>query len=268
VRRLSESFIVGRYVPGDSFVHRLDPRLKIFIVFIYVIIVFTAETLESYLVLFVFALLSAFITRIKWSFIIKGLKPIWFIIILTFLLHILLTRDGEVLFSVFGFAIYKEAVLQAIEITARLFLLIFVTTIMTLTTTPIELTDAIEFILKPLNKIRFPVHELALMMSISLRFIPTLMQETEKISKAQASRGLDVTTGPIKERTKAIIPLLIPLFVSAFKRAEELAVAMEARGYRGGIGRTKFREFTLKNIDYVTMIIFAFVIILFFLLRT
>ncbi|MGM8216155.1 energy-coupling factor transporter transmembrane component T family protein [Bacillaceae bacterium W0354] len=265
---MSESFIIGRYVPGGSIIHRLDPRLKIGIVFFYVIIVFSAETLASYSVLLFFSLLSAILTKIHVSYIIKGLKPLWFIVAITFILHFILTRDGQELFSIFGFPLYKEALIQAIEISGRLFLLIFMTTLLTLTTTPIEITDAIEVLLKPLNKVKFPVHELALMMSISLRFIPTLMLETEKISKAQSSRGLDIATGPFKERLKAVIPLLIPLFISAFKRAEELATAMEARGYRGGEGRTKLRELRLDRLDYVAIVFFLLVMVLFFVLRT
>lgn len=265
---MGESFIIGRYVPGQSLIHKLDPRLKIGIVFIYVLIVFSAKTFESYLVLFSFAIISSLLTKVRLSFIVKGLKPIWFIIVITFLLHIFLTRDGEVLFEIIGWPIYKQAILQALEVTGRLFLLILMTTLLTITTTPIEITDAIEAILKPLNKVKFPVHELALMMSISLRFIPTLMQETEKISKAQASRGMDIATGPLKERLKAILPLIVPLFISAFKRAEELATAMEARGYRGSEGRTKYRELSFRRIDLYALIIFVLVMALFILLRT
>src|SRR5699024_10525449 len=172
-----------------------------------------------------------------------------------------------VLFEIYRFKIYSEGVMQGFAIAMRFFLLILVTSLLTLTTTPIEITDAIEDMLHPLKKVKFPIHELALMMSISLRFIPTLMQEPEKISKAQASRGVDFITGPIKERAKAVVPLLVPLFVSAFKRAEQLAMAMEVRGYHGGEGRTKLRELKIGKRDIAIYIIFADVVALLFYTR-
>jgi len=259
---VSNSFIIGQYVPGSSIVHRLDPRTKMTIIFFFVIIVFLANSVGSYGVLIVFALLSMFITRIPIHYIVKGLTPVWFLIIFTFILHLFVTREGTVLFEIYTFKVYSGGVIQGFAIAMSFFLLILVTSLLTLTTTPIEITDAIEDMLEPLKKIKFPVHELALMMSISLRFIPTLMQETEKISKAQASRGVDFKTGPIKERAKAIVPLLVPLFVSAFKRAEDLAMAMEARGYHGGEGRTKLRALKIEKRDIFVYILFAIVIAL------
>ncbi|GGF34999.1 energy-coupling factor transporter transmembrane protein EcfT [Halobacillus andaensis] len=248
---MSSTMMIGQYIPGSSVVHRLDPRTKIAIIFFFVVIVFFANSVMSYGLLTLFAVGSAFATRIKVRYILKGLKPVWFLIAFTFLLHLFVTREGEVIATVLGWDLYREAVIQGATISLRFFLLIMVTSLLTLTTTPIEITDAIEHLLGPLKKVRFPVHELALMMSISLRFIPTLMQETEKISKAQASRGVDFRTGSFKDRIKAIIPLLVPLFVSAFKRAEELAMAMEARGYKGGEGRTKLRELQVGRMDYM-----------------
>lgn len=255
------NFIIGQYVPGDSLVHRLDPRTKIIIIFLFVLVVFFANSVWSYGLLALYALGSAFSTKIRPSYIIKGLTPVWFLIIFTFILHLIVTREGEVLFEVFSFSIYSGGVAQGAAISLRFFLLILVTSLLTLTTTPIEITDAIESLLHPLKRFKFPVHELALMMSISLRFIPTLMQETEKISKAQASRGVDFRTGPVKERVKAVVPLLVPLFVSAFKRAEELAMAMEARGYQGGEGRTKLRELRVERRDILMFVLFVFIII-------
>ncbi|MBB6455155.1 energy-coupling factor transport system permease protein [Salirhabdus euzebyi] len=264
---MSNSFIIGQYVPGSSIVHRLDPRTKITIIFFFVIIIFFANNLLSYGVLAFFALLSMFTTKIKISYILKGLKPVWFIVIFTFILHLLVTKDGEVLFSIFSFEVYSGALYKGLEISLRFTLLILMTSLLTLTTTPISITDGVESMLNPLRKIHFPVHELALMMSISLRFIPTLMQETEKISKAQASRGVDFRTGKMKERIKAVVPLLVPLFVSAFKRAEELAMAMEARGYNGGEGRTKFRELKLQRVDAFIFIFSALILVVFFFTR-
>src|SRR5699024_7945957 len=231
---MGNSLVIGQYVPGQSLIHRMDPRTKMIMITIFVVIVFFANNFYNYGLLVVFAFLSMFLSGVQLRFVLKGLTPIWFIIILTFMLHVFITKDGTELFQVFGLTVYSGGVIQGTFISIRFFLLIFVTSLLTLTTTPIEITDALESMLHPLKKIKFPVHELALMMSISLRFIPTLMQETDKISKAQAARGVDFKTGPIKHRVKAIVPLLIPLFVSAFKRAEELAMAMESRGYQGG----------------------------------
>jgi energy-coupling factor transport system permease protein len=265
---MASSLIIGQYVPADSVVHKLDPRTKILMIFTFVIIVFFANNAYSYLWLTVFSLSASALTKIKPRFLLKGLKPVWFLIVFTFLLHLFVTREGDVLTTLLGFPVYSGALIQGFQISLRFFLLILVTSLLTLTTTPIEITDAIETLLHPLKKIKFPVHELALMMSISLRFIPTLMQETEKISKAQASRGVDFKTGPLKERIQAVVPLLVPLFVSAFKRAEELAMAMEARGYRGGEGRTRLRELEIVTRDYVAIGLFLVVMVGLFYLRT
>ncbi|TMN22408.1 energy-coupling factor transporter transmembrane component T family protein [Lentibacillus cibarius] len=264
---MSNGLIIGQYVPGKSLVHRLDPRTKITVIFFFVFIVFLANSVISYGLLTIFALTSMFVTSIPIRFILKGLTPVWFLIVFTFILHLIVTNEGTVLIDVLGFKIYSGALIQGFAISMRFFLLILVTSLLTLTTTPIEITDAIEDMLHPLKKLRFPVHELALMMSISLRFIPTLMQETEKISKAQASRGVDFRTGPIKERIKAVVPLLVPLFVSAFKRAEELAMAMEARGYQGGEGRTKLRELKLEKKDFIIFVLFIAVVVALFATR-
>lgn len=264
---MSSSLIIGQYIPSDSKVHRLDPRTKIVIIFLFIVFVFFANNLLSYAWLTAFALVSVFSTKIKLRYIAKGLTPVWFLIIFTFALHLFVTREGEVLFRILNFPIYSEAIIQGSFISLRFFLLILVTSLLTLTTTPIEITDAIESLLHPFKKIKLPVHELALMMSISLRFIPTLMQETDKISKAQASRGVDFRTGPIKDRIQAVVPLLVPLFVSAFKRAEELAMAMEARGYQGGIGRTKLRELKIMKLDWITFFIFFIAMAGLFVLR-
>ncbi|MUK90502.1 energy-coupling factor transporter transmembrane protein EcfT [Ornithinibacillus sp. L9] len=264
---MNNSLIIGQYVPGNTIVHRLDPRTKITIIFFFVIFVFFANSVLSYGILTLFAIATTLITRIPLRYILKGLTPVWFLIIFTFILHIFVTKEGSVVFELFTFKIYSGGIIQGIAISLRFFLLILVTSLLTLTTTPIEITDAIEDMLHLLKKIKFPVHELALMMSISLRFIPTLMQETEKISKAQASRGVDFRTGPVKERIKAVVPLLVPLFVSAFKRAEELAMAMEARGYQGGEGRTKLRQLKIESIDFIVFIIFGCVVIGLFVTR-
>ena len=264
---MSNSMIIGQFVPGNSLIHRLDPRTKIIIIFFYVIIVFFANNVMSYSLLTLFVIVSIITTFIPIRFIIKGLTPVWFLIIFTFLLHLFLTKEGPVLFEILSVKFHLGGVIQGLVISLRFCLLILMTSLLTLTTTPIEITDAIESLLNPMKRIKFPVHELALMMSISLRFIPTLMQETDKISKAQASRGVDFRTGPVKERIKAIIPLLVPLFVSAFKRAEELAMAMEARGYQGGEGRTKLRELSYKKRDIWMFVLFVCIIVVLFIVR-
>ncbi|GAA0470359.1 energy-coupling factor transporter transmembrane protein EcfT [Alkalibacillus silvisoli] len=265
---MNQSLIIGQYVPGDSIIHRIDPRLKIIIIFLFVIAVFMANSFWSYMLLYFFVFISVGLSQIPSSYILKGLKPVWWIIAFTFLFHVIFNSEGEVLFDIFGFNIYDGALIQGINIASRIFLLILLATLLTLSTTPLSVTDAVESLLKPLKKLRFPVHELALMMSISLRFIPTLMQEMDKISKAQAARGLDFTQGKFKDRFKALLPLLIPLLISAFKRAEELALAMEARGYRGDEGRTKFRQLKYQKLDLVVIIIFTFILLIFFMLRT
>lgn len=264
---MGNSMIIGQYVPGKSLIHKLDPRTKIIIIFFYVIVVFFANNALSYGLLTAFVLVSIVSTFIPIRFILKGLTPVWFLILFTFLLHLFLTKEGPVVFELLSIKFHLGGIIQGLVISLRFCLLILMTSLLTLTTTPIEITDAIESLLHPLKKVKFPVHELALMMSISLRFIPTLMQETDKISKAQASRGVDFRTGPVKERIRAIIPLLVPLFVSAFKRAEELAMAMEARGYQGGEGRTKLRELKYQKRDTFIFILFIVVVILLLYLR-
>src|SRR5690606_24228988 len=178
---MNNAIIIGQYVPGNSLVHRLDPRMKITIIFLFVIFVFFANNVVSYSILTAFAIITVFITKISLRFILKGLTPVWFLIIFTFILHLIVTKEGTVLVELLGFKVYSGALIQGFAISLRFFLLILITSLLTLTTTPIEITDAIEDMLHPLKKIKFPVHELALMMSISLRFIPTLLQETDKI---------------------------------------------------------------------------------------
>ncbi|WP_113929785.1 energy-coupling factor transporter transmembrane protein EcfT [Bacillus sp. P14.5] len=238
---MMEKMIFGRYIPSDSFVHRMDPRSKLIFVFAFICIVFLADNAVTYAVLGAFTLGAMLSVKVPLKFLLGGLKPVMWLVLFTFLLHIFFTKEGDVLADLGIITIYEEGLRQAVFISLRFTYLIIVTTLLTLTTSPISITDGLETLLNPLKKVRFPVHEMALMMSISLRFIPTLMEETDKIIKAQTARGAELATGPIKERIKSIVPLLIPLFVSAFKRAEDLATAMEARGYKGGEGRTKYR---------------------------
>jgi energy-coupling factor transport system permease protein len=246
---MMNSMIIGKYVPGNSLIHRMDSRSKLIMIFLFVFIVFLANNALTYLLLGLFTVVIVLLTKLPVNFLLKGLKPVLWIILFTFILHLLVTKEGDILLDLGFLRIYEEGLKQGIFISFRFLFLILMTTILTLTTTPIEITDGMESLLAPFKKLRLPVHELALMMSISLRFIPTLMEETDKILKAQMARGVDFTSGPIKNRIKAIVPLLVPLFISAFKRAEELATAMEARGYRGGEGRTKLRQLKWKFLD-------------------
>ncbi|MFB5284600.1 energy-coupling factor transporter transmembrane component T family protein [Peribacillus sp. Hz7] len=249
-----DKMIFGRYVPANSVMHRMDPRAKLLLVFFFVCIVFLANNLVTYSLLGLVTLGIILLSKIKIRFLISGLKPVLLLIIFTFLVHILFTKEGEVLYQLGWLEIYEGGLRQGIFISLRFTFLILVTSLLTLTTTPISITDGMEELLNPLKQWKVPVHELALMMSIALRFIPTLMEETDKIMKAQIARGVDFSSGPIKNRIKAIVPLLVPLFVSAFKRAEELATAMEARGYQGGEGRTKYRQLHWGMIDSLCMI--------------
>lgn len=254
-----EKMIFGRFIPGDSFIHRLDARAKLVFVFLFIAVVFIANSWITYGILLLFTLFIIQLSKIRLYFLINGLKPVVILIIFTFLLHLIFTREGAIIFEWKFIKIYEEGLRQGIFISIRFFVLVILTSILTLTTTPISITDALETLLNPLKKWKLPVHELALMMSISLRFIPTLMDETDKIMKAQMARGSDMTTGSMKERMNAIVPLLIPLFVSAFKRAEDLATAMEVRGYKGGEGRTRYRKLEWATRD--TIIIFALIVL-------
>jgi energy-coupling factor transport system permease protein len=265
---MMDKMIFGRYVPSDSIVHRLDPRSKLLFVFFYIAVVFLANNVVTYGLLTFYTFLLLFLSNIPVKFILNGLKPILWLILFTFILHLFFTKQGEVVFQWGWLTFYEEGIRQGIFISLRFLLLILVTSLLTLTTSPISITDGLESLLGYFKRWKFPVHELALMMSISLRFIPTLMQETEKIMKAQVARGADFTHGSIKDRLKAIVPLLIPLFVSSFKRAEELAVAMEARGYRGGEGRTKYRQLQWKWTDSVALITLAVLAIILFVLQS
>ncbi|MBD8007249.1 energy-coupling factor transporter transmembrane component T family protein [Bacillus norwichensis] len=254
---MMEKMIFGRYIPGDSILHRMDPRAKLSFVFGFILIVFLANNIMTYSILVGFVVMLILLSKMNIKFLVNGLRPVIYLIIFTFILQLFFNKEGEIIYSIGKVHIYEEGLRMAIFISIRFFLLVFVTTLMTLTTTPITLTDGLESLMNPLKRFKFPVHELALMMSISLRFIPTLMDETDKIMKAQMARGVEFSSGPIKDRIKAIVPLLIPLFVSSFKRAEELATAMEARGYRGGEGRTKYRLLEWKGRDTATVIVFV-----------
>ncbi|MBE6065053.1 energy-coupling factor transporter transmembrane component T family protein [Clostridium cochlearium] len=242
---------LGQYIPGDSFIHKLDPRVKIIISLIYIINLFIINNFKGYVLIIAFTAIAILISRVPFKFIYRGLKPIFIMIIITALLNIFMTSGGDIVFQWRFITIYEKGLQLAIFMVIRLVLLIIGTSLLTLTTSPIELTDGIEKLLNPFKKVGVPAHELAMMMTIALRFIPTLMDETDKIMKAQMARGADFETGNIVKRAKSLIPILVPLFISSFRRAEELAMAMEARCYRGGEGRTRMKQLKLEGRDFV-----------------
>jgi len=255
--------IIGQYVEGNSVIHRMDPKVKIILTFLYMIMLFVINSIPSYVAVTVFTLFFTFLCGIPARLILKGLKPMIFILVFTAVMNLFMTK-GEPLFSydVFGaftLSVSKEGVRTAILMVIRLMYLLIGTSVLTLTTTPLKLTDGIERLLKPLKVIKVPAHEIAMMMTIALRFIPTLADETDKIMKAQMARGADFESGSILRRAKAMIPILVPLFVSAFRRADELATAMEARCYHGGEGRTKMNRSLVGTTDYKAIGIFVIV---------
>lgn len=229
---------LGQYYPGDSWVHRLDPRTKIIITFLYIVQLFTVHNMWGFLTVFVALTAAIAISNVPIRFILKGLKAIFIIIAFTFILNIFMI-EGKPLLKIWIFTVTDNGLQRAVFMAIRLIMLIVGTSMLTLTTKPMSLTDGIESLLSPLKKFGVPVHEIAMMMTIALRFIPTLLEETDKIMKAQMARGADFESGNIMKRAKSLVPLLIPLFISAFRIAQDLAMAMEARCYRGGKGRTK-----------------------------
>lgn len=254
---------IGQYFPGDTIIHRLDPRIKIIIVSLFIMSLFFVNSFIPYIFILGFILMVIKISGVPLSYIIKGLRPLLFIILITFAINIFLTK-GEVLYKIGPLSVTKEGLYFAFFMGLRLIFLITGTSLLTLTTSPIALTDGIESLLNPLKKIGVPAHELAMMMTIALRFIPTLLEETDKIMKAQMARGADFESGNILRRAKNLVPLLVPLFINAFRRADELATAMEARCYRGGDNRTRLNELKLVRSDMVTlvssMVFFGFII--------
>lgn len=241
---------IGQYFPGNSVVHRTDPRVKLILTMVFVVMLFFVKTPLTFIIPIVYLLLVIKIARLSLVSILKSVKPIIPLVIFSSVLNIFFL-DGEVLFEFYFLTVTKEGINIAILMTIRIICLIIGSSLLTYTTSPIALTDAIERLLKPLKKINFPVHEIAMMMTIALRFIPTLIDETDKIISAQKARGADMETGNAVDRMKSLIPILIPLFISAFRRAEELALAMECRCYAGGEGRTRMRQLKLTGLDFL-----------------
>lgn len=241
---------IGQYYPSNSKLHRLDPRVKIVCTLLFLISLFLFKSILGYAMATVFLAVVIKISKVPLKFIVKGLKPIIMLLMITVIFNLFLTGGGKVLVHFWRISITEQGLRTAVYMAIRLIYLIIGSSLMTLTTTPNTLTDGIERLLHPLNKIKVPVHEVAMMMSIALRFIPILLEETDKIMKAQIARGADLDSGNIIQRAKNMIPILVPLFVSAFRRANDLAMAMEARCYRGGDGRTKMKPLVYKGQDY------------------
>ena len=245
---------IGQHFPGNSLVHRFDPRLKLVLTIAYIVLLFAASNPLGLTLSILFLAVMYRLAKIPGKMILKSLKPILPIVLFTAVLNLFfVSGEGDPLVHFWFLSIYAEGVRYAVLMAVRVMALIAGTSLLTYTTSPIVLTDAIEQLLKPLGKLHFPVHELAMMMSIALRFIPTLIEETDKIMNAQKARGAQLDTGKMTDRVKALVPVLIPLFISAFRRADELAMAMECRCYRGGTGRTRLKVLRCEKQDYIDL---------------
>ena len=244
---------LGQFFPGTSLAHRLDPRTKILLTVVYIVALFCAESFVSYGLMVALLITGVKVSGVAPKALVRGLKPVLFIICFTAILNLFYT-PGEILVQFWVLKITKEGIFTAFFMALRISMLIMGTFLLTYTTSPIALTDGLEALLGPLKKVKVPVHELSMMMSIALRFIPTLIEETDKIMSAQKARGADFESGSLLDRAKALVPILVPLFISAFRRADELAVAMECRCYHGGEGRTRLRQLKLKGIDIAALV--------------
>ncbi|MCR4403435.1 MAG: energy-coupling factor transporter transmembrane protein EcfT [Firmicutes bacterium] len=244
---------IGQYIPGDSPVHNVDPRVKILITLVAITALFMVQTMEGYGLMLLLILGTVLLARLPVRYVLRGVRPLAFILVLTFGLHLFM-NEGRVLFRMGPLVATYEGAFRGFAMSMRLVLLVLATSILTLSTSPIQLTDGIESLLSPARVLGIPAHELAMMMTIALRFIPTLLEETDKIMKAQMARGADFETGNVLQRAKNLVPLLVPLFVSAFRRADELAMAMEARCYKGGQGRTRMKQLHIGMKDVLAAV--------------
>lgn len=251
---------IGQYFPGNSFLHRMDPRVKIVLLLLFLVEVFVFNSAAAYGILSAVTLIVMLLSKVPIGMMLRSLKPLWWIIVFTFIIH-LFSNPGEPILKIWLFTMTWEGLAMACFICLRLVLLLMMSSILTFTTSPLKLTDAIEGLLSPFKRLGLPAHELAMMMTIALRFVPTLIEETDKIMKAQASRGADFTTGSVFKRLRNMVPVLVPLFLSAFRRADDLAMAMEARCYRGGKGRTHMKVLHITSLDYLVVFVFAVVTI-------
>lgn len=255
---------LGQFFPGKTVIHRLDPRTKLLMTVLYLVALFVANSWVSYGLVLAFLITAVSLSRIRPKTLLRGMKPIVIIVVLTAVLNLFYTGGDHVLARFWGITITWEGVRTAIFMASRIIMLITGTFLLTYTTSPIALTDGLESLLGPLKKLRLPVHELSMMMCIALRFIPTLIEETDKIMSAQKARGADFESGGLMDKAKSLVPIMVPLFVSSFRRADELALAMECRCYHGGAGRTRMRQLKYQGVDYagfaVSLLVLAAVV--------
>lgn len=256
-----KNITIGQYVPGESFVHKLDPRIKIILSLVFIVNLFIIDNFTGYILIILLLATILAIAKLSPKFIYKGLKPVFVLLIITAVLNVFTVRNGNLVFQLGFLKVYDQGLIQAAFMALRLIFLIAGTSILTLTTSPIELTDGIEKLLKPFERIGVPAHDIAMIMTIALRFIPTLIDETDKIMKAQMARGADFDSGNIIAKAKSLIPLLVPLFISSFRRADELSMAMEARCYKGGEGRTRMKVLKLSYNDFIAVLFFILLIV-------
>lgn len=259
---------LGQYFPGQSVIHRLDPRTKLTMLVVYIVALFLAEGWVSYGLVFIFLAVVIRLSTIPLKSILRGMKPLVMILIFTGVLNLFFTQDGEVLVKFWVLTVTSGGLSRAMMMMARILMLISGTFLLTYTTSPIALTDGLEALMNPLKKVGVPVHELSMMMCIALRFIPTLIEETDKIMSAQKARGADFESGSLTDRAKALIPILVPLFISAFRRADELATAMECRCYQGGEGRTKMKQLHYHREDFLSYCAGAVLLVAVIVLKT
>lgn len=252
--KMIRDITLGQYYHTDSLLHRLDPRTKLVATFTYIIALFLVHNIWGYIICGAFLVCSIILSRVPFKFMVKGMKAIVILMLITVFFNLIFT-PGEVVFSVWKITVTKEGISIASKMAVRLIMLVISSSVMTLTTTPNNLTDGLESLLRPLKKVKVPVHEISMMMSIALRFIPILIEETDKIMKAQMARGADFESGNLIKKAKALVPLLVPLFISSFRRANDLAMAMEARCYRGDVNRTKMKPLKYNKSDYYTYIV-------------
>ncbi len=252
---------LGQYFPGESVLHRADPRTSILLSIIYIVAVFFARSAPAYAFILLLSLVLVIVSRIPVKTVLRGIRPLLIIMLITAVLNVFWHSGEDMLFSFWKITVYKEGVIAAVYMLVRIFALIVGTSvILSYTTSPLALADGLERLLSPLKLIKLPVHEFSMMMTIAMRFIPTLIDETDKITAAQKSRGADLSTGGLIKRAKALIPILIPLFISSFRRADELATAMECRCYRGGKGRTRMKELHMHALDFLLLAAFAVIL--------
>lgn len=263
-----DNMILGRYIPGDSIIHRLDPRSKLLAMFLLIVISFWANNPVTNLLLFVVTGIFISLSGVPLSFFIKGLRSMFFLIAFTTIFQLFFISGGQVLWEIGFIKITSHGIEQAGIIFCRFVLIIFYSTLLTLTTMPLSLATAVESLLGPLKRFKVPVHEIGLMLSMSLRFVPTLMDDTIRIMNAQKARGVDFGEGSIVQKVKAMIPILIPLFATSLKRADSLATAMEARGYQGGVGRSQYRQLSWMRKDSIALILISLLGILLFILKS